>query len=452
VGSSRRSNGFWKRICYIDPGCHSASSIDEFIVQHVVNPVASAFLPVGSDRMPRFVEGAAAPLALLSPSGEAATDIAIEIATGQRLAEIEADWSELLGRALEPNVFMDPALVRSAEQYFPKSPYVTLLAWRLVGNTNELVGVWFLAIGRPPRSLTLMPTLMAPAVPHAYLATPVIDRHAGDAVLEAMLDYIERSAVLPKVVVLDPMAVSGQTMQSLSRVLQARKSVPLILGEAQRPLLISELDGKQYLEKSQSSSTRKKLRQHRRRLEEKGRLELKIWNEPEAVRKAFEEFVQLENSGWKGQRGTAIACAAAEAAFSQAMVAALAERGRAIVYALYLDGVPISMQVVLRAGATIFTWKTAYAEAFQDFSPGMLLLEDYTRDFLTDRTVHCVNSCAYDDRSYMAAWTERQMIAQVWLDARRGSSFRFFLACRLQKAFFAARQMAKEFHGSLRRR
>jgi CelD/BcsL family acetyltransferase involved in cellulose biosynthesis len=421
-------------------------------MQHVVNLGASAFISVGGDRTPRFIDVAAEPLAPVpSPSGEAAVDITIEIATGKRLAEIEVDWSELLGHALEPNVFMDPALVRSAEQHFPKSSYITLLAWRSMGDANELVGVWFLAIGRPPRSLTLMPALIAPAVPHAYLATPVIDRRAADVVIDAMLNYIERSATLPKVIVLDPMAIRGETMQSLCRVLQARKSVPLILGDAQRPLLISELDGDQYLEKAQSSSTRKKLRQHRRRLKEKGRLELKIWNEPEAVRKAFEEFVQLENSGWKGQRGTAIACAAAEVAFSQAMVAALAERGRAIVYALYLDGMPISMQVVLRAGATVFTWKTAYAEAFQDFSPGMLLLEDYTRDFLTDRTIHCVNSCAYDDRSYMTAWTERQMIAQVWLDARRGSSFRFFLACRLQKAFFAARQMAKGFHRSLRR-
>jgi hypothetical protein len=215
---------------------------------------------------------------------------------------------------------------------------------------------------------------------------------------------------------------------------------------------MSELDGKQYLEKSQSGSSRKKLRQHRRRLEEKGRLEFKAWHEPAAVRNALEELVRLEAGGWKGRRGTALGCDQAELAYSRAMVSALAERRCATAYALCLEGKPVSIQIVLRAGPTAFTWKTAYDETMQGFSPGMLLLEDYTRELLADRSIRCVNSCAYDDRGYMSAWTERQAVAQVWLDARRGSSFRFFLVCHLQKAFFGARLMAKTFHGSLRRR
>ena len=39
----------------------------------------------------------------------------------------------------------------------------------------------------------------------------------------------------------------------------------------------------------------------------------------------------------------------------------------------------------MRAGAVAFTWKTAYDEQFHDFSPGMLLLEDYTAAFLADQ-------------------------------------------------------------------
>jgi hypothetical protein len=101
------------------------------------------------------------------------------------------------------------------------------------------------------------------------------------------------------------------------------------------------------------------------------------------------------------------------------------------------------MQIVLRAGAAAFTWKTSYDEALHDVSPGMLLLEDYTAAFLNDASVAYVDSCAYDDSSYMAAWTERQKIASLWFDARRGASWRFAVLSRLQKAYLALRATAK---------
>ena len=50
------------------------------------------------------------------------------------------------------------------------------------------------------------------------------------------------------------------------------------------------------------------------------------------------------------------------------------------------------MQIVAARRAAAFTWKTAYDETFHDFSPGMLLLEDYTAAFLADHTIAFVNS------------------------------------------------------------
>ena len=86
-------------------------------------------------------------------------------------------------------------------------------------------------------------------------------------------------------------------------------------------MLASTLDGKQYMEKALSSSSRKKLRQHRRRLAEKGALESKVVNETEAVGSAVEEFLRLEAAGWKGRKGTALLCKPADATFTREMVA-----------------------------------------------------------------------------------------------------------------------------------
>ena len=125
------------------------------------------------------------------------------------------------------------------------------------------------------------------------------------------------------------------------------------------------------------------------------------------------------------------------------MIVALAARGEACIHSLTLDGKPVSMQLVLRAGPAAFTWKTAYDEAERDFSPGMLLLEDYTAAFLADPGISHVDSCAYDETSFMGAWSERQAIATLWFDATPGGSAAFTLLTRLQRAYLRARGAAK---------
>ncbi len=377
--------------------------------------------------------------------------VIIEYARGSRLFEIEPDWRDLLARALEPNVFMHPALIAAAEQNLP-GPRVTLLAWQRVGDRQILQGLWAFAVGVPAHAVWPASMLLSPPVPHGYLATPVLDAGAAEAVLPAMLDHIAGDPALPKAIALDQMRMDGATMQALARVLDARGAAPFVLAEARRPILKTGLDGKQYFEQALSASSRKKLRQHRRRLAEKGELVLDVYTEPQAVRLAFEEFLALEAGGWKGRRGTALAAVADEAAYARAMVANLAERGDACVYALSLDGRPVSIQVVLRAGSTAFTWKTAYDEAMHDHSPGMLLLEDYTKAFLADDTILSVDSCAFDESGFMSVWSDRQVIGQVWIDARPGRSLRLLARGVLQKSFLDLRAVAKAGYLSWRRK
>jgi hypothetical protein len=218
-----------------------------------------------------------------------------------------------------------------------------------------------------------------------------------------------------------------------------------------RPKLASDLDGEGYLKSAMSSGSRKKLRQHRRRLGEKGVLARVTASDPQAVRRAIEEFLVLEASGWKGRQGTAFLCHAREAAFMRTAMVTLAEQGCASIDALRLNGEPVSMQLILRCGDAAFTWKTAFDERFQDFSPGMLLLEDYTASLLADERIAFVDSCAQDDSGFMAVWTERQPVADLWFDARRGGSLAFRSLSALQRSYRELRATAKNAYYAARR-
>jgi CelD/BcsL family acetyltransferase involved in cellulose biosynthesis len=281
----------------------------------------------------------------------------------------------------------------------------------------------------------------------------VIDRDLLDETLDAMLDHIANDRELPKIVAVEAMCADSRTGQTLSRVLARRgAAASCILGQSARPKLASQLDAQSYMEKALSSSSRKKLRQHRRKLAEKGALESKIVTEPDAVRGAFEDFLLLEASGWKGRQGTALLSDKADAAFARAMIGTLAPRGDASIHGLYLNGTPLSMQVVLRAGRVAFTWKTAYDEAWHDVSPGMLLFENYTAAFLGDDSIAHVDSCAYDASGFMAAWSERLPIVRLWIDVRRGPHPTFIALSRLQKGYLTARAALRALYHRTRKR
>ena len=371
-----------------------------------------------------------------------AAAISVAFVSGSRLAALAEDWSDLARRADVANVFMHPTLLAEAASAYPEREIGALAAY----INGRLAGLWGFAHMRARQSPLPLNVLAAAPAPNAYLSTPVIDRTLLEPVCEAFLAFIASDADLPNIVAIDAIGTDTATFAALERVLAARGGAMHVFSRAQRPKLASDLDAKAYFEQAMSASSRKKLRQHRRRLGEKGALTSVVITEPHAVMHAFEDFLVLEAAGWKGRQGTALLSDAADAQYTRAMIAALAAEGDAEIHSLTLDGKPVSMQLLLRAGRTAFTWKTCYDEALHDFSPGTLLFEDYTAHLLADKNVDVVDSCSFDDSGYMGSWRERGDIAQLWFDARPRRSITFVMLARLQSVYLALRARAKALY------
>jgi hypothetical protein len=52
----------------------------------------------------------------------------------------------------------------------------------------------------------------------------------------------------------------------------------------------------------------------------------------------------------------------------------------------------------------------------------------------------------------MSAWTERQPVADMWIDARRGGSLTFGILCGLQKRYRKLRALTKSAYLRLQSR
>lgn len=331
----------------------------------------------------------------------------------------EADFRALADAAPEANAFLEPALLDAAQRAEPSVPIVVLLAWD-AGVADRLVGAWAFARRGGPFA-----RLLAPAVPVATLATPVIRAGWSHAVLEAWLSHIESERRLPKLIELRPVDVGGPVGRALDQLVAARRCARHVVARHRRPMLASELDPEAYLRQALSGSRRSKLRQLRARLGRKGALR-RIVHEGASVPAATEQFLELEARGWKGRRRSAMGVDPVGSAFARGALGALAGRGGAAISALTLDDRPVSMCVLLRSGGTAFTWKIAYDEAFGSCSPGYQLALDDTAMLLSDPAVARTDSCAAGEVGIMSElWLERAESADMFLSARQGGSARF---------------------------
>ena len=386
-----------------------------------------------------------------SPSPAASTvtiPIEVEILDGHAFAA-DADSraharaiADLAGRAAEPNPFMHPAFITAAAAEHGPAAIAIIFAWRgKARDPQALLGALALRKRRTPTRLWSA-SLEGRFHDFSFLSTPVVDAAAVEPVLTAMLEAMAGSS-LPKRLSLSLVGDEGPVMNGLQAVLRQRQTPLAVMARYRRALARSE-DAAAF---TPSASTRKKLRQYRRRLAERGPVAVTRHQTPADVTTALEEFLQLEASGWKGRAGTALISRAADADFARAAFPAMAATDDAIIEALRLDGKAAAIQILARSGPGYFTWKIAYDEALRDFSPGVLLVEDYTARLMADPAVALLDSCSHDDTGFMAAlWKDRQPIADVIFDVRPGERAGTVLISAVERNLLALRSRLKSLY------
>jgi len=330
--------------------------------------------------------------------------------------DLGAQWDDLLRRAA-PNAFMTPAALRAA-QATGFSDLVVLLAAD-DSAPDRLLGLWALQRRTP---LPLWPaTLQALPFYYAFLSDPVIDPASADAVVAAFLAAIAGDRALPRVVHLESVSAEQPAFAVLQRALADGTRPGLVLARGNRPVVTREFGVKR------SGSTRKKLRQDWNRLAALGAVDVRNDRDPAAVREAFEVFLALEQGSWKGERGTAILCAPADAAFARRLIAGLAEQGAASVALLCVDGRAIAAQVLLYCGRSAYTWKIGFDAGFSRFSPGALLVDRITEELFAGDRIDAIDSCAVESSFMGQLWAGRRPMADLLIDVGPTPSLAFRL-------------------------
>jgi CelD/BcsL family acetyltransferase involved in cellulose biosynthesis len=125
--------------------------------------------------------------------------------------------------------------------------------------------------------------------------------------------------------------------------------------------------------KQSNSSWKKRIARYRRKMQRDHDAELEIVAVPEQLDAWLEEGFRLEQSGWKGEGGTAILSAPETELFYREIARRFHDRGELRLSRIALEGEAVAFSFCIQAGGSLYSLKVGYAERWRKLVPGLVM-------------------------------------------------------------------------------
>ncbi|SFO66544.1 Acetyltransferase involved in cellulose biosynthesis, CelD/BcsL family [Bradyrhizobium sp. Ghvi] len=374
-------------------------------------------------------------------------DIAHQAATGSASAKDATP-------ALVPLMAIEPGRWRALAQRAVEPNGYYLPAWELAvsATARGRMGASALSVcgGSSTRLIGLLPVVslwqawkiplpaLVSAHPYGTLCSPLVDRDASAEAATRLLQRARKAGA--HALILRDVALDGAAMASFKDALGRDGLRPRVLSSYVRASLDASQDGDRLLQEALGAKKLKELRRQRHRLEEHGAISFDVARKVDEIKPALETFLQLEASGWKAERGTALIQDPGDAAFIRRAVPALAETAQCEIVTLRAGATPVAAGIVLRHQDRAFFFKLGIDERFAKYSPGVQLTLDLTRHLCADPLIASADSTASADHPMInPIWRGRFAIGDVLIPLRRHDPM-----VALIHASLVARDLARE--------
>lgn len=342
----------------------------------------------------------------------------------ERMSEFVRDWADLVSRAIEPNGFLEPGLALPAARHFPaKSRPLFVAVWKGgAQGARRLVALF--PIAAPGFSLGAA-TARGWLHKQAALATPLLDRECAEEAAAALLDWFAGDHSGASAVLIPMTPMSGPVFAAFTRAARASGRDWRVLDRHERAALLCGGDPEEIWTRMSSRKALSEMRRRRRRLEEAGELKRVVYSTPADIPRATENFLTLEASGWKAERGALLGHPSL-ATFVRSATRLLAREGKIRIHSLELAGKPIAMGVVIESGDHSYFWKIAYDESLRAQAPGVQLVYAITETQTERQEISLTDSCAIPGH-YMIerCWPDRLVVCDLMVQAKSDGGAQF---------------------------
>jgi len=323
------------------------------------------------------------------------------------LTEFASAWHVLGENSIEDNVYYCP---RYASALLANVDRDADVRFALVWENTDLIAL--LPFTAPKIRVPIAGTAAwAWQTKYTFSCAPLLDKlrfaEAADTLLDVVASFYPGEWVIPRIY------TEGAACQTMIKALEANGRPWVLSNKFQRATLATGETFDGLMQSHISSKRRRELARNRRRLEELGPVTHEIRRFGSGLKDAVAAFLRIEAGGWKGKRGTALACQPATRAFAIDAFAARETDSICRADMLMLAGKPIAVGLTLFAGRTGFAVKCAYDESYRAYSAGLLLEVEVMRSFLAEAWAHRLDSGTDGQHVIDGLWPGRWEVADL---------------------------------------
>lgn len=350
-----------------------------------------------------------------------------------------SSWDELASSAVEPNFFHAREYLSAALQHcdtFKRAQLAALYCDDLLCGLMPIAREDF--YGRWP-----VPHTQNWRHPNCFLGTPLVRSGFEAAFWSALLRDLDGRLDAGLFLHLHGIATDGPVYAALESLCRDQRRTCVNVLAEERAMLATDMPGTAYYEQVVRKKKRKELGRLRNRLAELGAVTTVEGCDDGGLDAWLNEFLALEQAGWKGRNGSALADLPETHDLVLSAAHAAHQAGRLHLIAMRLDGRAIAMLINFLSPPGGFSFKTTFDEEFARFSPGVLLQID-NLDILAKHGLGWMDSCAAEGHSMIdSLWAERRHVGRVSVSLKGFMRPALFGLFRQGEAFMDRRRSAK---------
>jgi CelD/BcsL family acetyltransferase involved in cellulose biosynthesis len=207
--------------------------------------------------------------------------------------------------------------------------------------------------------------------------------------------------------------MDGLLAKRLRSVLQAADLELLVESRTKSPAVFP-LIRTGNLEELLSASRRKSLRRSRNALEAVGPIRFEEIRDRDRLPRAIEQFLELEQSGWKGAAGTAMGAHEATTSFLKDFSEGMFAHGGLLLTQLWAGDRLAASAINLRCGPSVYAFKIGWNQELAKGSPGAIHeLELVAHVQRHDPDITLIDGCAKPDSYLSHLWPDDLPIGSV---------------------------------------
>ncbi len=247
--------------------------------------------------------------------------------------------------------------------------------------------------------------------PHCYYGAPLIAQGFEEEAFKGLFALLCENEEARGFARLGRIERDGPVYKAALEAAKARKRMHYEAGAISRAALQGGASVEATLAVHVRKKKRKELNRLRNRLNELGEIAVREATPTDDITAWTEEFLLLEDKGWKGKKRTSLKSSERDAEWFRQTIKRAHEANALHFLRLDLDFRPIAMLTTLIEGGAAYSLKICHDPAFDRFSPGVMIEIEAMRSLLGRADFRFADSCAAPDHSMInGLWRARRVV------------------------------------------